>query len=220
MTRNVATFSACGFDEHLASTTIHHYAKGQPIFSKGEVADAIYCVTNGNVKLSVRSERGKNAVLAFLHAGQCFGENCLGVEKLRSYTATAVRGSTIARIARGPLLRRLRREPILARLFISYLLLSVAGSQDDQANQLLNSSERRLARTLVQLTAPGIGTRGSRRSVTIDQGTLAEMVGTTRSRVSYFMNRFRKKGLIDYNGNLQVHKKLLAFLAPRPSRSR
>lgn len=218
MTRSAATFQSSGFDERVPSTTIGDYAKGQPIFWQGDVADAIYCVKNGNVKLSVRSEQGRNAVLAVLHVGQCFGESCLEGKSRRSSTATAVRHASIARVGRSPMLRRLRREPVLARLFIAYLIRRAVTLQDDHANLLLNSSERRLAKTLLQLANPSGDFRNSRRAVKIDQGTLAQMVGTTRSRVSYFMNRFRKKGLIDYNGDLHVHRALLAFLLHKPSR--
>jgi CRP/FNR family transcriptional regulator, cyclic AMP receptor protein len=220
MARNRPTFSTSGFDKRAACTTISDYAKGQPIFSQGEVADAMYRVEHGNVKLSKKSEHGKNAVLAVLHAGESFGESCLDGTALRSSTATAVQNSRIARVGRRPMLRRLQQEPALAQLFISHLLLRVANSEDDHANQLLNSSERRLARILLKLTSfNNGGPRRSRRAIKIDQGTLAEMVGTTRSRVSYFMNQFRKKRFIDYNGTLHVHRALLTFLLRTPAHS-
>jgi CRP/FNR family transcriptional regulator, cyclic AMP receptor protein len=211
MAKDVSTFNSRGFDKHVAQTTTVHYAKGQPIYSQDAAADAIFRVEDGSVKLSVALD-GKRAVIAVLCAGECFGEGCLEGDARRTSSATAVLKSEIVRVPKAPMLRRLRQEPALARLFISYLLLRVASSEGEHANHLLNSSERRLARALLRLTDSHNGSGRPPRVISLDQRTLAEMVGTTRSRVSFFMNRFRKKGFIAYNGTLHVHRALLNFL--------
>jgi len=211
MAKNIRTFSSSGFDKQAAETTTAHYDKGQPIYSQDDAADAIFRVEDGSVKLSVALD-GKRAVIAVLCAGECFGEGCLEGHAHRTSSATAVLESDIVRVPKAPMLRRLRQEPALARLFISYLLLRVASSEGEHANRLLNSSERRLARTLLRLTDSHNGSGRPPRVINLDQRTLAEMVGTTRSRVSFFMNRFRKKRFITYNGTLRVHKALHNFV--------
>jgi CRP/FNR family transcriptional regulator, cyclic AMP receptor protein len=211
MTKNVATFSSSGFDPHGAQTTTVHYAKGQRIYSQNDAADAIFRVDDGSVKLTI-AVHGKRAVTAVLCAGECFGEGCLEGDARRTSSATAVLESEIVRVPKGPMLSRLRREPALAKLFISYLLLRLATSEGEHANHLLNSSERRLARLLLRLADFQSGSRRAPRVINLDQGTLAEMVGTTRSRVSFFMNQFRNKGFITYNGTLRVHKALRDFV--------
>jgi len=211
MAKNIPTFSSSGFDKQAAATTTVHYDKGQPIYSQDDAADAIFRVEDGSVKLSVALD-GKRAVIAVLSAGECFGEGCLEGDAHRTSSATAVLESEIVRVPKAPMLRRLRQEPALAKLFISYLLVRIANSEGEHANHLLNSSERRLARALLRLTDFHNSSGRPPRIINLDQRTLAEMVGTTRSRVSFFMNRFRKKGLIAYNGKLHVHKALLNFL--------
>jgi CRP-like cAMP-binding protein len=211
MAKNISTFSSSGFDTHVAQTTTVHFAKGEPIYSQDDAADAIFRVDDGSVKLSVALD-GKRAVIAVLRAGECFGEGCLEGDARRTSSATAVLESQIVRVPKGPMLRCLRREPGLAKLFISYLLRRVASSEGEHANQLLNSSERRLARALLRLVDLQSGSGRAPRVINLDQRTLAEMVGTTRSRVSFFMNRFRKKGFITYNGTLRVHKALRKFV--------
>ncbi|MDP9269090.1 MAG: Crp/Fnr family transcriptional regulator [Acidobacteriota bacterium] len=199
------------FEGRAALTSSCHYTNGQDIFVQGDRADAVFRVEDGNVKLTVRATGGKRAVIAVLRAGECFGEGCLEGTPVRGSTATAMRGCNVSRVTKVHLLARLRSEPALARLFITYLLQRVARSEDDHADRLLHSSERRLARLLLWIAHPNGGTLST--SVdSLDQGTLAQMVGTTRSRVSFFMNRFRKQGFIDYNGRLHVHKALLTFL--------
>jgi CRP-like cAMP-binding protein len=188
------------------------YRNKQPIFSQGDAADAMFYVEAGNVKLTVLSKRGKKAVIAIFRQGDFFGEGCLGAPSLQMSTATAVQLATIARVEKPIIVRIIHEDPVFARLFIAHLLSRVARIQDDFLDQLFNSSEKRLARTLLLLA--GLGTQSNPYSadLKVSQGTLAEMVGTTRSRVSFFMNRFRKMGLIDYNGSVRVHKELLAFL--------
>jgi CRP/FNR family cyclic AMP-dependent transcriptional regulator len=205
------SFTASGFDQRASRTTTCEYVNRQVIFSQGDAANAIFRVEHGNVKLTVRSKAGKKAVIAVLRAGECFGEGCLTGNSQRTFTATSIRQSTIGRVGKRTMIRRLHREPALAKLFIAHLLLRVGRVEDDLVDQLLNSSERRLARLLLHLCA--FGRPGARPAlVHVDQGTLAQVVGTTRSRVSYFMNQFRERGLIDYNGSLHVHKALLDFL--------
>ena len=212
MPRSAApTFCSSAFEGRAARSSSSHYANGQDIFVQGDPADAVFRVEEGNVKLTVRAADGKRAVIAVLSAGECFGEGSLEGTPVRGSTATAMRGCRIARVTKVHLLARLRAEPALARLFITHLLQRVARSEHDQADHLLNSSERRLARLLLRIASPN-GGRSTTSVANLDQGTLAQMVGTTRSRVSFFMNRFRKQGFIDYNGHLHVHKALLTFL--------
>jgi CRP-like cAMP-binding protein len=207
------TFSSTAFGHGASAPSTNWFADGQHVFSQGEPANAVFRVEQGTVKLTVRSKHGKNAVIAFLRAGECFGESCLegNGSARRTATATAVHRSSVARVEKVTMRRRLRREPVLARLFISHLLLRTARSEQDHADLLLHSSERRLARLLLRLTAFTRTTRGATAVVTVDQTTLAEMVGTTRSRVSHFMNRFRKRGFIAYNGDLRVYRSLFRF---------
>ncbi len=205
--------SANGLFKQLAGqATSRSYHNGQAIFSQGDVASAIFRVEEGNVKLTFKSRRGKKAVIAVLQVGDCFGEGCLISKALRICTATSVQNSTVGRIGKRVMVRRLLDEPAFAKLFTSHLLLRISQVEGDLVDQLVNSSEKRLARLLVQLCDSGISANGSSAEVHVDQGTLAQAVGTTRSRVSFFMNRFRKRGFIDYNGSIRVHRTLLAFL--------
>lgn len=195
-------------------TTARDYGKRQTIFSQGEKADAMFYIRNGNVKLTVVSNRGKKAVIAIFGQGDFFGEGCLANNSLRMSTATAIQPSTIDRLKRATIVRIIHEEPAFAKLFISYLLSRIGRVEDELVDQIFNSSEKRLARILLLLA--GVGPQSKPMStptlLKVSQETLAEMVGTTRSRVSYFMNRFRERGFIDYNGTLRVHKSLLTFL--------
>jgi CRP/FNR family cyclic AMP-dependent transcriptional regulator len=211
MAKNISTFTSSGFDNRAAQTTTIHYDKGQPIYSQDDAADAIFRVEDGSVKLSVAFD-GKRAVIAVVSAGECFGEGCLEGDAHRTSSATAALDSEIVRVPKAPMLRRLRQEPTLAKLFISYLLVRLASSEGEHANHLLNSSERRLAHALLRLTDSHNGSGRPSRVINVNQRTLSEMVGTTRSRVSFFMNRFRKRGFIEYNGTLHVRKALSDFL--------
>jgi len=192
--------------------TSREYRNKQPIFSQGDAADAMFYVEAGNVKLTVLSKRGKKAVIAVFRRGDFFGEGCLGTPSLRVSTATAVHMSTIVRVEKAAIVRIIHDDPVFARLFIAHLLSRVARVEEDLLAQLFNSSEKRLARTLLMLANFGTPSKPHPAILKVSQGTLAEMIGTTRSRVSFFMNRFRKLGLIDYNGSLHVHKELLTFL--------
>jgi CRP-like cAMP-binding protein len=193
------------------STTLQ-YRSGQTIFDQGDKADAIFYIQDGNAKLTVQSKSGKKAVIAILRCGDFLGESCLMGRTLRASSATAIRASTIIRVKRADIVRILHQEPAFARVFTSHLLFRIGRIEDDLADQVCNSSEKRLARLLLILADFGRQSTPEAGIPKVDQETLAEMVGTTRSRVSFFMNRFRTKGYIDYNGSLHVHATLQAFL--------
>jgi CRP-like cAMP-binding protein len=193
-------------------STTQEYQSGQTIFDQGDKADAIFYIQNGNAKLTVVSKSRKRAVIAILRCGDFFGENCLTGQSLRTSSATAIRTSTIIRVERSDIVRILRQDPAFAKLFTSHLLFRIGRIEEDLVDQVCNSSEKRLARLLLILADSGTQAKPDSGITKLDQATLAEMVGTTRSRVSYFMNRFRAKGYIDYNGSLHVHEALQTFL--------
>jgi CRP/FNR family cyclic AMP-dependent transcriptional regulator len=211
----ISTFDHLGLFKRVnAAATTQDYRNKQSIFEQGDEADAIYYIQNGNVKLTVESATGKKAVIAFLRHGDFFGEGCVATHSLRMCTATAVESSTIARVKRADLARIVHADPGFSKLFISYLLYRIARIQQEFVDQIFSSSEKRLARILLQMAGFGSQSDPDPVLLKVSQETLAEMVGTTRSRVSYFMNRFREMGHIDYNGtlHLQVQKSLQAFL--------
>ena len=188
--------------------TITNQAANKVVFSQGDPAEAAFYVLKGKVKITVLSKRGKEAVLAILGAGDFFGEGCLSGQPRRIANATTMSECTIVRLKNSAMLRVLRSEPKFSELFIAYLLRRNARIEADLADHLFNSSERRLARLLLLLA--DFGKRGTNEAVIapISQETLAEMVGTTRSRVSSFMNKFRRQGFIDYNGTLRIRRSL------------
>jgi CRP/FNR family cyclic AMP-dependent transcriptional regulator len=188
------------------------YRKRGTVFSQGDPGDAVFYIEKGQVKLTVVSTRGKEAVVAILGRGDFFGEGCLVGQPLRMATATAMTECSILRVQKETMTRMLRNEPALSELFMTYLLTRNVRIEEDLVDQLFNSSEKRLARILLLLTR--FGKDGQQELVVprISQETLAEMVGTTRSRVSFFMNKFRKLGLIEYNGGLNVHSSLLGVV--------
>lgn len=188
------------------------YSDKQPIFSQGDVADAIFYVEAGNVKQTVLSKSGKKAVIAIFHKGNIFGESCLGPERRQMSSAVAVQISKVSRVERATIIRIIHDDPAFARLLIAQLLSRIARMEENVLDQLFNSSEKRLARTLLLLASFGSRSRSDGAILKVSQGTLAEMIGTTRSRVSFFMNRFRDRGLIHYNGGLRVRRALLEFL--------
>lgn len=197
--------------------TVAKYARNQIVYAQGDVADSAFYIQTGKVKISVVSEQGKEAVVALLGAGVFFGEGCVAGQKLRLATATALEPSVIVRIARSEIVRVIHDEPAFAELFIAYLLARNARAEEDLVDQLFNSSEKRLARTLLLLANFGSEGEPAQILAKISQETLAEMIGTTRSRVNSFMNKFRKLGFIDYNGSIQVHRSLLnAVLHEKP----
>jgi CRP/FNR family transcriptional regulator, cyclic AMP receptor protein len=200
--------------------TTREYQDRQVIYSQGDAADAMFFIRNGNVKLAVASPRGKQAVTAILGPGDVFGEGCLVNKSLRVSTATAIHLSTISCVKKGTLVRLIHQKPAFARLFISYLLSRVARVEEDFVDRLFNFSEKRLARILLLLTQFGREGGDGTSFPRINQEHLAHMVGTTRSRVSHFMNKFRKLGFVDYNGAgaLTVHSGLLSVvLHDKPS---
>jgi len=184
--------------------------KGQVLFSQGDDADAVFYIEKGNIKLAVVSQRGKEATVALLEPGNFVGESCIAAaERVRIVTATALTRSTLMRIERQEMVRVLHEEHAFADVFVSFLLERNVRIQADLVDQLFNSSEKRLARVLLLLAH--FGKEGKPENVIpkISQEVLAEMIGTTRSRVNFFMNRFRKLGFIEYNGGLEVHSSLL-----------
>jgi CRP/FNR family cyclic AMP-dependent transcriptional regulator len=188
---------------------ISDYRKDKIVFRQGDPADAVFYIQSGKVKKSVVSEQGKEAVVALLGAGDFFGEGCLAGEPLRLSTVSALTKCVIARISKVEITRVIHEEPAFAELFISHLLARNGRIEEDLVDQLFNSSEKRLARTLLLLANFGKEGRPEPIIAKVSQETLAEMIGTTRSRVSFFMNRFRKLGLIDYNGSIEIHSSLL-----------
>ena len=183
--------------------------KKQILFSQGDAAEAVFYIQEGKIKLTVVSQQGKEAVVAILEQGSFFGESCLAGQTVRTSTATALEDSSIVRIDKDAMIRVLHEEPTFAELFMSYLLAHTIRIQEDLVDHLFNSSEKRLARVLLLLAHFGKEGKPEPVIAKISQETLAEMIGTTRSRVSFFMNKFRKLGFIDYNGGLYVHSSLL-----------
>jgi CRP/FNR family cyclic AMP-dependent transcriptional regulator len=203
------------FDPHVFLSkvgdgkTIFNCRKDQVIFSQGDAADAVFYIHEGKVKLTVVSPQGKEAVIAILERGSFFGEACLAGEHIRIATTTAVGKSAIVRIEKQAMINVLHEEPTFSDLFISYVLSRSIRIQEDLVDQLFNSSEKRLARVLLLLAHFGKEGKADAVIAKISQETLADMVGTTRSRVSFFLNRFRKLGFIQYNGGIHVHSSLM-----------
>jgi CRP/FNR family transcriptional regulator, cyclic AMP receptor protein len=189
--------------------TIAEYSKSQMVFSQGDPANAVFYIQKGKVKLTVVSNAGKEAVIALLGAGDFLGEGCLAGQPLRMATATAISSSSIVRLEKEAMIRVLHEEPAFSEMFLSYVLSRNMRIEEDLVDQLFNSSERRLARVLLLLSHFGKEGKPEPVIAKISQETLAEMIGTTRSRVSFFMNKFRKMGFIEYNGGLHVHSSLL-----------
>ena len=189
--------------------TKSNYRKGQIIFAQGDPSDAVFFIEKGRVKVTIISEEGKEAVIAFLQEGDFVGEACLRGQPRRIASATAMAESVVARVDKATFIRTLTAEPKFSEMFTSYLLARTVRVEEDLVDQLFNSSEKRLARLLLILS--NVGREGTPEPILprVDQGTLAEMIGTTRSRVNQFMNKFRQLGLIEYNGDLKVHTSLL-----------
>jgi CRP/FNR family cyclic AMP-dependent transcriptional regulator len=192
--------------------TIATYRKNAVIFSQARPADAVFYVETGKIKIVVTSRQGKEAVVALLGPGEFFGEGCLIGQPLRLASAKAMSESEVMRVGKAEMLATLDAEPSFGQLFITHLLTRNSRVEEDLVDQLFNSSEKRLARTLLLLA--NFGKEGGPQPITtaISQETLAEIIGTTRSRVSQFMNKFRKLGFIAYNGHLHVHSSLLSVV--------
>ena len=189
--------------------TIANYRVNEAIFSQGQPADSVFYIQNGKVKLTVISEQGKEAVAAILGPDEFCGEGCLTGQPLRMATAVAMTECEIMRLEKATMIRVLHEEPAFSEMFVSHLLLRTIRVEEDLIDQLFNSSEKRLARALLLLANFGKEGRPEPIIAKVSQETLAEMIGTTRSRVNFFMNKFRKLGLIDYNGHIEVHSSLL-----------
>jgi len=189
--------------------TISLYGKGETVFRQGEPANAVFYIRGGECKVTVVSEQGKEAIVAIHGKGDFFGEGCLNGQGRRLATVTAITASEIMRLNKATMLQVLQQQPKFSELFISHLVSRNARVEADLVDQLFNSSEKRLARLLLLMANFGKEGRPEPVLAKISQTTLAEMIGTTRSRVSFFMNKFRKLGFIEYNGDLLVHNSLL-----------
>jgi CRP/FNR family cyclic AMP-dependent transcriptional regulator len=217
--REILRKSAPAFDAQAflakvsTEKTTREYRNKQIVFSQGDAADAVFFVESGKVKLTVVSTRGKEAVIGVLERDSFFGEGCLAGQPFRMSTASAIQGSSLIRVGRTTMVKLLHQEPEFAEAFIAYLLSRNVRIEEDLVDQLFNSSEKRLARILLLLAHFGKESRPETVIPKVSQETLAAMVGTTRSRVSYFMNRFRKMGFIEYSGSgLEVHSALLTVV--------
>jgi len=189
--------------------TISKYREGETVFWQGKPADAVFYIQKGKVKVTVISEQGKEAIVAILGLDEFCGEGCLTGQPLRLATATAMTDCEIMRLEKSTMTRVLHEEPAFSEMFVSYLLARTIRVEADLVDQLFNSSEKRLARALLLLANFGKDSPPEPIIAQISQATLAEMIGTTRSRVSFFMNKFRTLGLIDYNGHIEIHRSLL-----------
>ena len=189
--------------------TLEKYGKSRVVFSQGDPADAVFYIQKGKVKVTVVSEQGKEAVIALLGVDDFFGEACLAGQATRIATVVALAESSIVRIEKAAIVRLIQAEPAFSEMFIAYLLDRTIRVEADLVDQLFNSSEKRLARLLLLLANFGKEGKPEPLIAKISQETLADMIGTTRSRVSFFMNRFRDLGFIDYNGGIRVHSSLL-----------
>ena len=191
---------------------IAEFRKGESIYSQGEAAESVMYVQKGGVKFSVVNGSGKEAVVAMFGPSDFFGEGCMAGQSIRMGTATAITPTTLLVIEKDELLRVLHTEHELSDHFISYMLAHNIRVEEDLMDQLFNSSEKRLARTLLLLARYGKQDQPDRILPKVSQETLAEMIGTTRSRVNFFMNKFRKLGFIEYNGKIKVNKSLLSVV--------
>jgi CRP/FNR family cyclic AMP-dependent transcriptional regulator len=217
MAKHPLGFSSTVFRKKFRSAmTGRNYRDNEVIFAQGGAADAVFYIQTGTVKLTAVSTRRKKAIIAFLQPGSFFGEGCLGGQSLRMYTARSIGPSNVTRLEKESTTRTLKRDTHFAAVFNAYLLSRVIRVEEDLVDQFFNFSEKRLARVLL-LFGQIIKESKPEHPLKVSQATLAEMVGTTRARVSKFMNLFKKKGLVSYNGGLQINSELIsAFLLNRP----
>ena len=199
-------------DSAGVSRRVVRFARGARAFAQGSPATSVFYIQSGQVKLSVVSTAGKEAVVAILGPGDFFGEGCLAGQPRRMGTATAMEATTVLRIGKDEMMRTLHEQSDLSDRFIRHVLARNVRIEEDLVDQLFNSSEKRLARTLLLLARYGEGAAPPRVLPKLSQETLAEMVGTTRSRVNFFMNKFRKLGFIEYNGGLKINAALLSVV--------
>ena len=219
-TKSGALFDPAAFFETAAKgRAISTHRKKEIIFSQGDAADAVFYIKKGNVKVCVISNEGKEAVVAILGADEFLGEGCLIGQPKRLATAMAMTECVTMRVEKTEIMRVLQDEPAFSKMFLSHILARSARVEEDLVDQLFNSTEKRLARVLLLMANFGKEGRPEPITAKISQETLAEMIGTTRSRVSHFMNKFRDLGFIDYNGHLEVHSSLLSVVLAEQSRS-
>jgi CRP/FNR family cyclic AMP-dependent transcriptional regulator len=192
--------------------SIGEYRKDRIVFAQGDPADAVFYIQKGKVKVTVKSEQGKEAVVAILGADEFCGEGCLVGQSRRIATAAAMTECEIMRLEKGTIVLALHDEPAFSEMFVAHLLARTIRVEEDLVDQLFNSSEKRLARALLLLANFGKEGRPEPIIAKVSQETLAEMIGTTRSRVSHFMNKFRQLGFINYNGTIEVHSSLLSVV--------
>jgi len=205
------------FDAAAKGRTISKHHKREIIFTQGDDADAVFYIKRGKIKVTVTSKQGKEAVVAILGVDEFVGEGCLIGQPKRLATASAMSDCVTMRVDKTEIQRLLRQEPAFSQMFVSHILARTARVEEDLVDQLFNSTEKRLARLLLLLANFGKEGKPEPLMAKITQETLAEMIGTTRSRVSHFMNKFREAGFIDYNGHLEVHSSLLSVvLAEQP----
>ncbi len=205
-----ATFDSKAFLATVnGGRTLSDHRKGEVIFSQGDPADSVFYIQKGKVKVTVVSERGKEAIVAVQGADEFCGEGCLTGQPKRLATASAMTECEIMRVEKSAMIKVLHAEPTFSEFFVAHLLTRTIRVEADLVDQLFNSTEKRLARALLLLANFGKEDRPEPVIAKISQETLAEMIGTTRSRVSHFMNKFRKLGLIDYNGHMEIHSSLL-----------
>ncbi|MGI8526048.1 MAG: Crp/Fnr family transcriptional regulator [Pseudolabrys sp.] len=189
--------------------TLSDHRKGEVIFLQGDPADCVLFIQKGKVKVTVVSDQGKEAIVAVLGSDEFCGEGCLTAQQKRLATATAMTECEVMRVEKAAMIRTLHDEPAFSEFFVAHLLARTMRVEADLVDQLFNSTEKRLARALLLLANFGKEGRPEPINAKISQETLADMIGTTRSRVSHFMNKFRKLGLIDYNGHIEIHTSLL-----------
>ena len=210
-----ADFDVQGYLESAGGTkTVRHFGHGHPVFTQGDVSDHVMYIQSGGVKLSTVSEAGREAVVAMLGSGDFFGEGCLAGQPLRMGSATALTASSILLVSKGAMARLLHQQPALSDRFIAHMLARNIRIEEDLIDQLFNSSEKRLARALLLLARYGQPEKPARVVPKVSQETLAEMVGTTRSRVNFFLNKFKRLGFIDYDGEtpLEINSSLLSVV--------
>ena len=193
----------------INGNTIATFSENSLVFIQGDPANALFKILKGKIKLTVVSNAGKEAVIAVLGTGDFFGEGCLAGQQLRMSTATALTECSVGRMDRAIVLERLQTDAAFSKLLLSYMLTRTIRIEEDLIDQLFNSSEKRLARALLLLANFGKEGKPEKVITKISQETLADMIGTTRSRVSFFMNKFRRLGFIEYNGTIEVHSSLL-----------
>jgi CRP/FNR family transcriptional regulator, cyclic AMP receptor protein len=219
-TKRGTRFDPAAFLETAAKgRVISTHRKKEIIFAQGDLADAVIYIKKGNVKVCVISKDGKEAVVAILGADEFLGEGCLIGQPKRLATAMAMTECVTMRVEKTEIMRVLQDEPAFSKMFLSHVLARSARVEEDLVDQLFNSTEKRLARVLLLMANFGKEGRPEPIPAKISQETLAEMIGTTRSRVSHFMNKFRQLGFIDYNGHLEVHSSLLSVVLSEQTRS-